>query len=70
MHLFKDKIKFDDWKCCENYLLASKGYLFKFDFKNGYRDIDIFDSHQTYPPHAPSKYKNVLLLIKKLWFSV
>ena len=66
MHLFKDKIKFDDWKCFENYLLANKGYLFKFDLKNGYRDIDIFDSHQTYPPRAPSKYKNVLLLIKKL----
>ena len=66
MHLFKDKIKSDDWKCFENYLLANKGYLFKFDLKNGYRDTDIFDSHQTYPPHAPSKYKNVLLLIRKL----
>ena len=45
MHLYKDKIKFDDWKCFENYLLANKGYLFKFDLKNGYHHIDIFDSH-------------------------
>ena len=48
MHLVKDKIKFDDWKCFENYLLANKGYLLKFDLKNGYHHIDIFDSHQTY----------------------
>ena len=42
MHLYKDKIKFDDWKCFENYLLANKGYLFKFDLKNGYHQIDIY----------------------------
>ena len=49
MHLYKDKIKFDDWKCSGNCLLANKGYLFKFDLKNGYRHIDISSSHQTYP---------------------
>ena len=48
MHLYKDKINFDDWKCFENYLLANKDCLFKFDLKNGYHRIDIFDSHQTY----------------------
>ena len=46
MHLYKGKIKFDDWKCFENYLQTNKGYLFKFDF--GYHHIGIFDSHQTY----------------------
>ena len=48
MHLYKDTIKFDGWKCFKNCLLANKGYLFKFDLKNGYHHIDIFDSHQTY----------------------
>ena len=48
MHLYKDKIKFDDLRCFKNYLLANKGYLFTFDLKNGYHHIDIFDSHQTY----------------------
>ena len=48
MQLYKDKIKFDDWKCFENYLLANKGYPFKFDLKNGYHHIDIFNSHQIY----------------------
>ena len=48
MCLYKDKIKFDDWKCFKNYLQSNKGYLFKFDFRNGYHHIDIFDSHQTY----------------------
>ena len=45
MHLYEDKIKFDDWKFLENYLLASKGYLYKFDLKNGYHHIEIFDSY-------------------------
>ena len=36
MHLLKEKIKFDDWKCFENYLLPNKGYLFKFNLKSGY----------------------------------
>ena len=36
MHFYKDKIKFDNWKCFKNYLLANKGYLFTFDLKNGY----------------------------------
>ena len=48
MHIYKDKIKYDNWKCFENYLLANRGYLFKFDLKNGYHHIDIFHSHQTY----------------------
>ena len=48
MHLYKDKIKFDDWKCFENCLPAKKGYLYKFDLKNGYHHIDIFDSCQAY----------------------
>ena len=45
-HLYLKKIKFDDYKCFENYLRANKGYLFKFDLKNGYRHINIFQPHQ------------------------
>ena len=48
MNLYKDKIKLDDWKCFENYLPANKRYLFKFDLKNGYHHIDIFNSYPTY----------------------
>ena len=29
-HLYRDKIKFDDWKCFENYLEHTDGYAFKF----------------------------------------
>ena len=42
MHLYKGRIKFDYWKCFENYLLANKGYLFKFDLKNGCHDSFVF----------------------------
>ena len=47
-YLYKDKIKFDDWKCLENYLEYTDGYLFKFDLKSGYHQIDMFEEHQTY----------------------
>ena len=45
-HLYKDKIKFDDWKCFENYLEHTDGYTFKFDLKSGYHDVDMFEEHQ------------------------
>ena len=47
-HLFKNKIKCDDWNSFQNYLECNKGYLFKFDLKSGYHHVDIFDEHQTY----------------------
>ena len=47
-HVYKDKIKFEDWKCFEHYLEGKKGYLFKFDLKNGYHHIDIFEPHQKF----------------------
>ena len=47
-HLFKDKIKFEDWNCFQNYLEGNKCYLFKFDLKSGYHHVDIFDEHKKY----------------------
>ena len=47
-HVYKDKIKFEDWKCFEHYLEGKKGYLFKFDLKNGYHHFDIFEPHQKF----------------------
>ena len=47
-HVYKDKIKFEDWKCFEHYLEGKKGCLFKFDLDNGYHHIDIFEPHQKF----------------------
>ena len=47
-HVYKDKIKFEDWKCFEHYLEGKKGYLIKFDLKNGYHYINIFEPHQKF----------------------
>ena len=47
-HLFKDKIKFDDWNSFQNYLEGNESYLFKFDLKSRYHHVNIFDEHQTY----------------------
>ena len=45
---FIDKIRFNDWNIFQNYLQDNKGYLFKFDLKNGYGHVSIFDEHQTH----------------------
>ena len=39
IHVYKDKIKFEDWKCFGHYLGGKEGYLFKFDLKNGYHQL-------------------------------
>jgi len=37
-HIFKEKIKFEDWTCFESYINL-KGFLYKFDLKQGYHHI-------------------------------
>jgi len=46
-HVFKETVKFDDWKCFEKYI-EKNGFLYKFDLKQGYHHIDIFQEHQKY----------------------
>ena len=48
IHVYKNKIKFEDWECFEHYLEGKEGYLFEFDLKNGYHHTDIFESHQKF----------------------
>ena len=47
-HVYKDKIKFEDWKCFEHYLEGKERYLLKFDLRNGYHHIDIFEPRQKF----------------------
>ena len=46
-HVFKEKIRFDDWRSFENYLQPNS-FVFKFDLKQGYHHVDIFQDHQTF----------------------
>jgi len=46
-HVFKDKIKFDDWKIMNEYV-NDNNYSFKFDLKQGYHHIEIHPDHQKY----------------------
>ena len=46
-HVFKDKIKFDDWKILQDFLEPTD-LLFKFDISQGYHHIDIDEQHQKY----------------------
>ena len=46
-HLWKDRIKFDDWRVANDYL-AKNGYMYSFDFKSGYHHIEINSEFQTY----------------------
>ena len=47
-HVYKDKKRFEDWKCFEHYLEGKKGHLFKFDLQNGHHHVDIFEHHQKF----------------------
>ena len=46
-HVWKDKVKFEDWKIFQRYL-KKDGYVFTFDLKSGYHHVDIYPPHQTY----------------------
>ena len=46
-HVYKDKIKFDDWKIMEHFL-EQGGFGFKFDISQGYHHIDIHPDFQKY----------------------
>ena len=46
-HIFKDSIKFDDLKVMEQYLNPND-FMFKFDIKQGYHHINIFEPHQKF----------------------
>ena len=45
-HVYRDKIKFEDWKCFENYLEGKEKYQFNFNLKNDYHHINILEIHQ------------------------
>ena len=45
--VFKDPIKYDDWKVMEH-LVHESDFLFKFDIKSGYHHVDIYPSHQKF----------------------
>ena len=47
-HIYTHKVKFDDWKCLQNFLNADSKFMFKFDPKSGYYHIDINETFQTY----------------------
>ena len=47
-HIYAHKVKFDDWKCFQNFLNAGSKFMFKFDLKGGYHHIDINETFQTY----------------------
>ena len=47
-HIYTHKVKFDDWKCFQNFFNAGAKFMFKFDLKSGYHHKDINETFQTY----------------------
>ena len=47
LHIWKDRVKFENWKVFSNYL-TKDSYIFKFDLKSGCHHLDIYLPHQTY----------------------
>lgn len=48
-HVYKDKIKFEDWKWFEHFLAVKVGELFKLNLKNRYRHIGILEPYGKFP---------------------
>ena len=46
-HIFNDSVKFDDLKVMEQFLNPND-FMFKFDIKQGYHHINIFEPHQKF----------------------
>ena len=46
-HLIRDYIKFQDWTAFEKYV-SPGSFAYKFDLKQGYHHVDIFEEHQTH----------------------
>ena len=47
--LWKEKIKFDDWKVFEDFIDSdAEAYLFKFDLKSGYHHVHIHKDYQKF----------------------
>ena len=47
LHIWKEKIKFDDWRVAIDYIDFGS-YMYSFDFSSGYHHIDIHESCQDY----------------------
>ena len=47
LHLWKENIKFEDWKTALDYY-SKNCYMYDFDLKSGYHHIDIHPDHQKY----------------------
>ena len=46
-HVWKEKFKLEDWRVLRNFL-SKGGFMFSFDLRAGYHQVDIFPAHQTY----------------------
>ena len=47
LHIWKERIKFDDWKVALDYI-DPNCYMYSFDFSSGYHHIDINDNSQDF----------------------
>ena len=47
LHVWKERVKFEDWKVFLNYL-SKEGSIFSFDLKSGYHHVDICPPHETF----------------------
>ena len=47
LYLWKDRVKYEDWKTLRNYLRPGS-FMFRFDLQSGYHHVEIFEEHQTY----------------------
>ena len=47
-HVYKQTIKFEDWRTARIAVFRKWSFFTKFDLKSGYHHLDIFSEHQPY----------------------
>ena len=46
IYIYTHRVKFDDWKCFQNFLNAGSKFMFIFNLKSGYHHININETFQ------------------------
>ena len=66
-HIYKNKIKFEDWKCFERYLEGTKWYMFKFDLKNSYHYI--YEKYLGFSSEVNGQFRYFIFAVLQLWLT-
>ena len=63
-HIYTHKVKFDDWKCFQNFLKVGSKFMFKFDLKSVYHHIDINETYLGFSWKIDGKVRHFVFTVR------